>query len=115
MQSEISLIEEQDYSSIDFDKPYKEKDKKKFNEFQWYIYESILMWRNEKAALKNIPSFKILDKRGGSLLSKFTGNGNDSLPYFKTVNYSYRQELTDNLDQWKQYADMKLINQWFSF
>ena len=101
LDAEIKLLSDQDYSTIDFDKPYKEKEKKKFSAFQWFLYEKILLWRNDKAAARNMPSFKILDKKEvESYCRTIIGDGSDQVPEFRSIKASLRNELRQKIADW---------------
>ena len=111
MLSEVDILDQQDYSSIDFEKPFKETEKKKFNAFQWHIYEAILMWRNEIAERHNMPSYRILDKKEVEAYCRLIqGDGTDQVPQFRTVKSSYRFELEENIFEWLQAAENEKLS-----
>lgn len=60
---ENESIEASDYSGEKHKSVLKEKDKKGFSEFHWYVYTKLIELREQKAENLNRPSFKVLDKQ----------------------------------------------------
>lgn len=63
VRQENEWIEAADYSGENHKSVLKEKDKKGFSEYDWYVYTKLIELRETKAEELNRPSFKVLDKQ----------------------------------------------------
>lgn len=109
VQQENRVAEEKDYTKADQETLFKEKDQSQFDEYAWYLYKALLIWRDQQAKAMNLPAFKIMDK---SVLSDLAREPDMSTgwttkrgvhPRFRSQ--SYQAELNSILSKAQKEAD----------
>lgn len=73
IREENQSLNELDYSEINHNEIFKEKDKNLFSEHEWYVYKKLLLWRDEVAEKFNKPAFQIADNNLMKTLAKNSG------------------------------------------
>ena len=62
VQQENHMAEQADYSGLEQESLFKEKEQNLFDEHTWHLYERLLRWRDKVARGLNLPAFKVMDK-----------------------------------------------------